>query len=94
MVQLAITFTRQEEMHDQACIPSSSTEGDALIAIQATAGSVESHDGERIKVALLEAVDMIRRLRVLMDSGTEITTKQQRRAVPRLGCRLRSTTDR
>lgn len=81
-------------MHDQAGIPSSNTEADALIAIQATAGSVKSNDGERIKAALLEAVDMIRTLRVLMDSGTEITTKQQRRAVPRLGYRLPSTTDR
>ncbi|WP_376742155.1 hypothetical protein [Ensifer canadensis] len=63
------------DLREQAGIPSSHTAADAVTGLQETAATVDSLDGERIRAALLEAADMIRTLRVLLDSGTEVVIK-------------------
>ncbi len=63
------------EMRDQAGIPSSDTEADAVIDLQTTAAGIERRTDEQIKAALLDAADMIRTLHILLDTGTDVVIK-------------------
>ncbi|KQW62681.1 MULTISPECIES: hypothetical protein [unclassified Ensifer] len=63
------------DMREQAGIPSSNTEADAVIDLQSTAAAIDKRTDEQIQAALLDAADMIRTLRILLDTGTEVVIK-------------------
>ncbi|MEI2302517.1 hypothetical protein [Ensifer sp. MJa1] len=58
------------EMRQQASIPDNSTKQDSGIAFQSLAGAVEAQTGEQIKTALLDAANMIRTLRIYLETTT------------------------
>lgn len=55
------------EMRDQVGIPESKTAADAVIDLQTTAGGIERRSADEVKAALLDAADMIRILRIILD---------------------------
>lgn len=55
------------EMRDQVGIPESKAEADPAIDLQTTAAGIERRTREEIKAALLDAADMIRILRIILD---------------------------
>ncbi|WP_457578976.1 hypothetical protein [Ensifer adhaerens] len=55
------------EMRDQVGIPSSNTEADAVIDLQTTAAGIERRSDDQVMAALLDAADMIRILRIILD---------------------------
>lgn len=58
------------EMREQVGIPESKTKADAVIDLQTTAAGIERRTEEQVKAALLDAADMIRILRIILD-GTK-----------------------
>lgn len=62
-------------LRERTGIPSSNTNHDAVFDLQAIEVSVERRKPGEIKKALLMAADMIRTLHIVLDSGTQITTK-------------------
>lgn len=59
------------DLRDQTGMPSSRTGADALIDLQTTAVAIASRSDEQVKSALLTAADMIRSLRILLDTRTK-----------------------
>lgn len=55
------------DMREQAGIPSSNTKADAVIDLQTTAAAIDNRTDEQIRAALLDAADMIRTLRTILD---------------------------
>lgn len=55
------------EMRDQVGIPESKTAADAVIDLQTTAAGIERRTHEHVKAALLDAAEMIRILRIILD---------------------------
>ncbi|WDZ81058.1 hypothetical protein PWG15_25255 (plasmid) [Ensifer adhaerens] len=55
------------EMRDLVGIPESKTEADTVINLQTTAAGIERRTADQIKTALLDAADMIRILRIILD---------------------------
>lgn len=55
------------EMRDQVGIQQSRTEVDPVIDLQTMAAGIEQRSGEQVKAALLDAADMIRILRIILD---------------------------
>ncbi|SDN84336.1 hypothetical protein [Ensifer sp. YR511] len=55
------------EMRDQVGIPESKTAADAVINLQTVADGIERRTHEHVKAALLDAADMIRILRIILD---------------------------
>lgn len=55
------------EMRDQVGIPESKTAADPVIDLQTIAGGIERRTHEHVKAALLDAADMIRILRIILD---------------------------
>lgn len=62
-------------LRERTGIPSSNTNHNAVFDLQAIEVSVERRKPGEIKKALLMAADMIRTLHIVLDSGTQITTK-------------------
>ncbi len=63
------------EMRAQVGIPGSKTEPDPMIDIQTTAACIETRTGDQIRAALLDAANMIRTLRIMLDTGSEMVIK-------------------
>ncbi len=61
------------EMRDQVGMPQSKTAADPLIDLQTTAAGMESRSADETRAALLDAADMIRSLRIILDSKEEAT---------------------
>ncbi len=55
------------EMREQVGIPESRTAADAVIDLQTTAGGIERRSADEVKAALLDAAEMIRILRIILD---------------------------
>ncbi|WDZ80959.1 hypothetical protein PWG15_24720 (plasmid) [Ensifer adhaerens] len=55
------------EMREQVGIPQSKTEVDPVIDLQTTAVGIELRTHNQVKAALLDAADMIRILRIILD---------------------------
>jgi len=55
------------EMREQIGIPTSKTGPDPVIVLQTTAAGIERLTGEDVREALLDAADMIRTLRVILE---------------------------
>jgi hypothetical protein len=66
----AITTVRE-----QAGIPGSSTEYDAIVRLELVATSLATQTQEKITAALLEAADMVRTLWIVVDSGRVVSLK-------------------
>ena len=60
------------DMRELAGIPGSKTEADAVVDLQTTAAASDRRTEEQIRAAVLDAADMIRTLRILLNSGTEV----------------------
>ncbi len=58
------------DMRDQVGIPESTTEADPVIDLQTTAAAIERRTHDQVMAALLDAADMIRTLRILLDGKT------------------------
>jgi hypothetical protein len=54
-------------------IPSSHTRHDALIQLEAIETSLEQRGADEISGALLDAADLIRSLRIVVDTGTRVS---------------------
>lgn len=55
------------EMREQVGIAASKTEPDPVIDLQTTAAGIERHTGDNVRSALLDAANMIRTLRIMLD---------------------------
>ncbi len=55
------------EMREQVGIPASKTEPDPVIDLQTTAAGIERLTGDDVRAALLDAANMIRTLRIILD---------------------------
>ncbi len=55
------------EMREEVGIPESKTAADAVIDLQTTAAGIDRRTGDEVKAALLDAADMIRILRIILD---------------------------
>ena len=73
LLERAVSTIR--DMREQAGIPSSNTEADAVIDLQTTAAAIDNRTDTQIQAALLDAADMIRTLRILLDTETEVVIK-------------------
>lgn len=60
------------ELREEVGIPGSGTPKDAVVALHAIAVGAEEHAVADWATALLEAADMIRTLRIVVDTGVEI----------------------
>ncbi|MBB4275279.1 hypothetical protein [Rhizobium mongolense] len=63
------------KLRERTGIPSSDTNHDAVFDLQAIEVTVDRRKTGEIKQALLMAADMIRTLHIVLDTGTQITTK-------------------
>ncbi|MEI3855957.1 MULTISPECIES: hypothetical protein [Ensifer] len=55
------------EMRDEVGVPERKTELDPVIDLQTTAAGIERRTHDHVKAALLDAADMIRILRIILD---------------------------
>lgn len=55
------------EMREQVGIPPSNTGPDPVIDLQTTATGIERHTGDDVRSALLNAANIIRTLRIMLD---------------------------
>ena len=55
------------EMREQVGIPPSKTEADPVIDLQTAAAGIETRTGDNVRGALIEAANMIRTLRIILD---------------------------
>ena len=55
------------EMRDQVGIPESKTAADPVIDLQTTAAGIDRRTHDQVMAALLDAADMIRTLRIILD---------------------------
>jgi hypothetical protein len=69
----AVTIVR--DLREQAGIPGSSTERDAVVRMDIAANSVATLSDENVSVILREAADMVRTLWIVIDSGTVVSLK-------------------
>src|SRR5262249_9037079 len=65
------------DLREQVGIPNSRTSADAAIDLQTTAVAMASRTDEQVKAALLDPAHMIRTLRILLDTRTEVRIKQE-----------------
>lgn len=59
--------TYRRGMREQVGIPESKTTADAVIDLQTTAAGIERRTHDQVMAALLDAADMIRILRIILD---------------------------
>lgn len=57
---------------DMVGIPSSRTTADKVIDFQTMAAAIEKHSDDAVKAELLEAADMIRTLKIVLDAKGEV----------------------
>ncbi|EJC80196.1 hypothetical protein Rleg4DRAFT_1812 [Rhizobium leguminosarum bv. trifolii WSM2297] len=69
----AITTVR--DLREQAGIPGSGTEHDAIIRLNAASTGVTTFSQANISAILREAADMVRTLWIVVDSGTVVSLK-------------------
>ncbi len=55
------------EMREQVGMRPSETEPDSVIDLQTAAAGIETRTGDNVREALLDAADMIRTLRIILD---------------------------
>jgi hypothetical protein len=60
------------EMRDQTGILHSETLTDAVIPIRITASTVERRSDDDVKASMLDAADMIRTLKIILDAKEEV----------------------
>lgn len=72
----AITTVR--DLREQAGVPGSGTEHDAIVRLEPVATSLGTHTREKITAAVLEAADMVRTLWIVVDSRTVVSLKLSR----------------
>lgn len=65
LIERAVVTIR--EMRDQVGVPESKTEADPVIDLQTTAAGIERRTHDQAKAAFLDAADMIRILRMILD---------------------------
>lgn len=70
LLQRSIVIIR--DGRDQVGIPPSNTAADAVIDLQTTAASIDRQSDDEVKAALLYAADMIRTLKIVLDSKDEV----------------------
>lgn len=61
------------ELREDVGIPGSGTREDAVVSLHAIAVDADRRTPREWATALLEAADMVRTLRIVVDSGVEIT---------------------
>lgn len=61
------------EGRDQVGISPSNTAVDAVIDLQTMAASIDRQSDEDVKAALLDAADMIRTLKIVLDAKAEVS---------------------
>lgn len=57
------------EMREQVGIPPGKTEPDPMIDLETTAAGIEMRAGDDVRAALLDAADMIRTLRITLETN-------------------------
>jgi hypothetical protein len=67
-------------MRQDVGIPAIGTSKDAIIGLADVAARAETSSGGELRGALLDAADMIRTLRVLIQSGVELTLRETENA--------------
>jgi hypothetical protein len=70
MLQRSIVIIRNGR--DQVGIPPSKSATDALIHLQTVAASIDRRSNDEVKAALLDAADMIRTLKIVLDAKDEV----------------------
>ncbi|KEQ02281.1 hypothetical protein [Pseudorhizobium pelagicum] len=82
LLDRAVTTIR--DMREQVGIPSSGTDADAVVDLQMTrvAFARGKRTGDHVRAALLDAADMIRTLRIVSDTETEVVLSTAPREEP------------
>lgn len=70
LLDRAVTTIR--DGREQVCIPASKNTADAVIDLQTIAASIDRRSDEQVKAALLDAADMIRTLKIVLDAKEEV----------------------
>ncbi len=70
LLQRSIVMIR--DGRDQVGIPPSKTAADALIDLQTVAASIDRLSDNEVKAALLDAAEMIRTLKIVLDAKDEV----------------------
>jgi hypothetical protein len=73
MLRRAVTTVR--DLREQAGIPGSGTERDAIVRLDVVAKGVAALSDENASAILREAADMVRTLWIVVDSGTVVSLK-------------------
>ncbi len=75
---LVRAMTTVRDLREQAGIPGSGTQHDAIVRLDIAAKGVVTFSQERISGFLREAADMVRTLWIIVDTGTVVTSKPSR----------------
>jgi hypothetical protein len=67
-------MTTVRDLREQAGIPGSGTEDDAIVRLDIVAKGVVTFSQANISATLREAADMVRSLWIIIDSGTTVVT--------------------
>lgn len=70
------------DLREQAGMPAIGTPRDGIVNLQKTAVGAVGVSPAEMRVALLDAADMLRTLRVVVDSGIELTLFETKAAGP------------
>ncbi|MBY5532830.1 hypothetical protein HFO42_07545 [Rhizobium leguminosarum] len=68
-------MTPVRDLREQAGIPGSGTERDAIVRLDVAAKGVVRFSHANVSAILREAADMVRTLRIVVDSGTVVSLK-------------------
>jgi hypothetical protein len=71
-------MTTVRDLREQAGIPGSGTEHDAIVRLDIAAKGVVTFSQANISASLREAADLVRTLWIIVDSGTVVTLKPSR----------------
>jgi hypothetical protein len=74
LLQRSIVIIR--DSREQVGIRSSRTAADAVIDLQTVAASIDRRSDDQVKTALLDAADMIRTLKILLDAKDEVLKRE------------------
>ncbi|WP_245517740.1 MULTISPECIES: hypothetical protein [Rhizobium] len=75
---LVRAMTTVRDLREQAGIPGSGTEHDAIVRLDIAAKGVVTFSQTNISASLREAADLVRTLWIIVDSGTVVTLKPSR----------------
>ncbi|WP_245494051.1 hypothetical protein [Rhizobium leguminosarum] len=73
-------MTTVRDLHEQAGIPGSGTDDDAIVRLDIVAKGVVTFSQANISASLREAADLVRTLWIIGDSGTIVTLKPPRQS--------------